>query len=138
MIFGLSKKLLIADTVGQIADTVFGMTDTLALPTAWLGAFCYTLQIYYDFSGYSDMAIGMGRMFGFEFPENFRYPYCAASITEFWRRWHISLTSWFREYLYIPLGGNRKGPQRLSAISGSSFSAPVSGTVQAGHLSSGV
>lgn len=109
MIFGLSKKLLIADTVALIADTVFGMTDTLALPTAWLGAFCYTLQIYYDFSGYSDMAIGMGRIFGFDFPENFNYPYCAASITEFWRRWHISLTTWFREYLYIPLGGNRKG-----------------------------
>lgn len=109
MIFGLSKKLLIADTVGMIADTVFGMTDTLALPTAWLGAFCYTLQIYYDFSGYSDMAIGMGKIFGFTFPENFNYPYCSASITEFWRRWHISLTTWFREYLYIPLGGNRKG-----------------------------
>ena len=114
MIFGLSKKLLIADTVGQIADTVFGMTDTLALPTAWLGAFCYTLQIYYDFSGYSDMAIGMGRIFGFEFPENFRYPYCSASITEFWRRWHISLTTWFREYLYIPLGGNRKGAAKTA------------------------
>ncbi|MCR4761028.1 MAG: MBOAT family protein [Oscillospiraceae bacterium] len=112
MIVGLSKKLLIADTVGLIADTVFGMTDTLALPTAWLGAFCYTLQIYYDFSGYSDMAIGMGRIFGFSFPENFNYPYCSASITEFWRRWHISLTTWFREYLYIPLGGNRKGRGR--------------------------
>ena len=112
MICGLGKKLLLADTVGQIADAVFGMTDTLAIPTAWLGAICYTLQIYYDFSAYSDMAIGMGRIFGFEFPENFRYPYCSASITEFWRRWHISLTTWFREYLYIPLGGNRKGARK--------------------------
>ena len=109
MIFGLSKKLLIADTLGQIADSVFGMTDTLALPTAWLGAVCYAFQIFYDFSGYSDMAIGMGQIFGFSFPENFRYPYCAGSLTDFWRRWHISLTTWFRQYLYIPLGGNRRG-----------------------------
>ncbi len=112
MIFGLSKKLLLADTAGLLADTVFGMTDTLALPTAWLGAVAYTLQIYFDFSGYSDMAIGMGQIFGFSFPENFRHPYCAGSITEFWRRWHISLTTWFRQYLYIPLGGNRKGKIR--------------------------
>ena len=112
MILGLSKKLLIADTVGLIADTVFGMGDSLALPAAWIGAICYTLQIYYDFSGYSDMAVGMGKIFGFAFPQNFNYPYSAASITEFWRRWHISLTTWFRQYLYIPLGGNRKGKGR--------------------------
>ncbi|HBI85804.1 MAG TPA: MBOAT family protein [Ruminococcus sp.] len=112
MILGLSKKLLIADTVGQIADTAFNASANAAMPLAWLGAICYTLQIYYDFSGYSDMAVGMGRIFGFAFPENFDYPYCAASITEFWRRWHISLTTWFRQYLYIPLGGNRKGKAR--------------------------
>ncbi len=112
MILGLSKKLLLADTLGFIADAAFNAGDTLTLPLAWLGAVCYTLQIYFDFSGYSDMAIGMGRIFGFSFPENFRYPYCADSITDFWRRWHISLTTWFREYLYIPLGGNRKGKWR--------------------------
>lgn len=112
MLLGLSKKLLIADSLGFIADTVYAMHDDLTLPLAWLGAVSYMLQIYFDFSGYSDMAIGMGRMFGFSFPENFRYPYCAASITEFWRRWHITLTTWFREYLYIPLGGNRKGKIR--------------------------
>ena len=112
MIVGLSKKLLIADTVGQIADTVFASADSVGLPLAWLGAICYTLQIYYDFSGYSDMAIGMGEVFGFSFPKNFDHPYISASITEFWKRWHISLTTWFREYLYIPLGGNRKGKFR--------------------------
>lgn len=112
MIVGLSKKLLLADTVGLAADTVFAMGDTLSLPAAWLGAICYTLQIYYDFSGYSDMAIGMGRIFGFDFPENFDHPYIACSLTEFWHRWHISLTTWFRQYLYIPLGGNRKGKTR--------------------------
>ena len=112
MIFGLSKKLLIADTLGQITDTVYGMTDSLALPAAWLGAVCYAFQIFYDFSGYSDMAIGMGQIFGFSFPENFRFPYCARTLTDFWRRWHISLTTWFRQYLYIPLGGNRRGRLR--------------------------
>ncbi len=112
MIWGLSKKLLIADTVGQIADTVFAASASASMPLAWLGAVCYTLQIYYDFSGYSDMAVGMGQLFGFRFPENFDHPYCSASITEFWRRWHISLTTWFRQYLYIPLGGNRKGSVR--------------------------
>lgn len=112
MILGLSKKLLLADTLGQIADTAFSMENSLSLPIAWLGAICYTLQIYYDFSGYSDMAIGMGRMFGFAFDENFDYPYISCSITEFWKRWHISLTTWFRSYLYIPLGGNRKGNAR--------------------------
>ena len=111
MIFGLSKKLLIADTLGQIADAVYGMESPL-LPAAWLGAVCYAFQIFYDFSGYSDMAIGMGQVFGFQFPENFRYPYCAGTLTDFWRRWHISLTTWFRQYLYIPLGGNRRGRLR--------------------------
>lgn len=83
-----------------------------SIATAWLGAIAYTLQIYFDFSGYSDMAIGLGRMFGFHFPENFRYPYAAASVTDFWRRWHISLSSWFRDYVYIPLGGNRVSKSR--------------------------
>ena len=110
---GLSKKLLAADALGVIADAVFeGGTGDVRL--AWLGALCYTLQIYYDFSGYSDMALGLGRMFGFVLPENFRHPYAAASIRDFWRRWHISLSSWFREYLYIPLGGNRKGRVRTA------------------------
>lgn len=109
-IVGLSKKLLIANTVGQMADAVFtAQVQELDVRLAWLGAFCYMLQIYFDFSGYSDMAIGLGRMFGFQFLENFQYPYISSSIKEFWRRWHISLSSWFRDYLYIPLGGNRKG-----------------------------
>ena len=110
---GLGKKLLIADAVGRIADAVFtGGTGDLRL--AWLGAICYTLQIYYDFSAYSDMAIGMGRMFGFRLKENFLHPYAADSLRDFWRRWHVSLSSWFKEYLYIPLGGNRKGKLRTA------------------------
>ena len=110
---GLGKKLLIADAVGKIADAVFtGGTGDLRL--AWLGAICYTLQIYYDFSAYSDMAIGMGRMFGFSLKENFLHPYAADSLRDFWRRWHVSLSSWFKEYLYIPLGGNRKGKLRTA------------------------
>jgi alginate O-acetyltransferase complex protein AlgI len=105
---GLLKKLLIANQVGIIADTAFATpTGSLTWLTAWLGIIAYTLQIYFDFSGYSDMAIGLGRMFGFHFPENFNFPYTSRSITEFWRRWHISLSTWFRDYLYIPLGGNR-------------------------------
>ncbi|HEY7090417.1 MAG TPA: MBOAT family protein [Tepidisphaeraceae bacterium] len=115
-IFGLAKKLIIADTVAQLADRAFATSKAHLTPSlAWLGLICYTLQIYYDFSGYSDMAIGMARMFGFRFLENFRYPYVAQSITEFWRRWHISLSSWFRDYLYIPLGGNRVSPRRTYA-----------------------
>ena len=106
-IYGLAKKVLIANYMGQLADTVFAMEGSLSVGTAWLGAIAYTLQIYFDFSGYSDMAIGLGRMFGFHFAENFNYPYIARSATEFWRRWHISLGSWFRDYVYIPLGGNR-------------------------------
>lgn len=112
-IIGLSKKMLIANTFGEIADKVFASNpDSFSPLIAWLGAICYTLQIYFDFSGYSDMAIGLGAIFGFKFPENFNYPYISKTITEFWRRWHISLSSWFREYLYIPLGGNRKGNRR--------------------------
>lgn len=106
-IIGLSKKLLIANTAGAVADQVFALDGgNLDARIAWLGAVCYTLQIYFDFSGYSDMAIGMGRIFGFRFLENFNYPYTATTIKEFWRRWHISLSSWFRDYLYIPLGGS--------------------------------
>lgn len=110
---GLGKKVLIANQMAVVADRVFG-THPLALstPMAWLGSLCYTFQIYYDFSGYSDMAIGLGRMFGFHFLENFNHPYAARTITEFWRRWHISLSAWFRDYLYIPLGGNREGERR--------------------------
>lgn len=112
-ILGLSKKLLLSNTVGQMADMVFTAGPRqLDARTAWLGAACYCLQIYFDFSGYSDMAIGLGRMFGFRFLENFDHPYASASIQEFWRRWHISLSSWFRDYLYIPLGGNRRGKLR--------------------------
>ena len=106
---GLSKKIIIAGTLGNIVDTVFGYGGVLDIRLAWLGAVGYSLQIYFDFSGYSDMAIGLGRMFGFNTVENFNYPYVASSIGNFWRRWHISLSSWFKDYLYIPLGGNRKG-----------------------------
>ncbi|QEL13183.1 MBOAT family O-acyltransferase [Limnoglobus roseus] len=107
---GLAKKILIADTLAVVADQVFRLPpQELAASAAWVGMLCYALQIYFDFSGYSDMAIGLGKLFGFEFAENFRYPYSAASVTDFWRRWHISLSSWFRDYVYIPLGGNRGG-----------------------------
>lgn len=106
-IYGLGKKVLIADYMAQLADGVFGSCISRSAATAWLGAVAYTLQIYFDFSGYSDMAVGLGRMFGFHFGENFDHPYISKSVTEFWRRWHISLSSWFRDYVYIPLGGNR-------------------------------
>lgn len=109
-IIGLSKKLLIADVCGSVVTLIYSAErSVLDSRTAWLAAVCYLLQIYFDFSGYSDMAIGLGLCFGFHFKENFNYPYISASIQEFWRRWHISLSTWFREYLYIPLGGNRKG-----------------------------
>lgn len=112
-VIGLGKKILIANAMGAVADHVFSLSsETLPASLLWLGMLTYTLQIYYDFSGYSDMAIGLGRMFGFRFRENFNYPYSAVSIQDFWRRWHISLSSWFRDYLYIPLGGNRKSPAR--------------------------
>ena len=115
-IVGLAKKVLLANTLGAVADKVFTQPiDQLDCVTTWLGAICYTFQIYYDFSGYSDMAIGLGSIFGFKFLENFNYPYISRSITEFWRRWHISLSTWFREYIYIPLGGNRKGNLRCYA-----------------------
>ncbi|MFZ3584777.1 MBOAT family O-acyltransferase, partial [Loktanella sp. DJP18] len=110
---GLAKKALIADPMGLTADTIFSIpAGGLGPETAWLGVLAYTLQIYFDFSAYSDMAIGLGRIFGFRFPENFNYPYAACSITDFWRRWHMTLSRWFRDYLYIPLGGNREGPIR--------------------------
>ena len=110
---GLSKKMLVANVMGVVADDMFNMsTHNLSAVAAWIGALCYTLQIFFDFSGYSDMAIGMGHMFGFTIKENFDYPYISTSIKEFWHRWHISLSTWFKEYLYIPLGGNRKGSFR--------------------------
>ena len=112
---GLIKKVLVADNLAFVADRVFSLeAGELTRGAAWLGVTAYTVQIYFDFSGYSDMAIGLGRVFGFRFPENFRHPYAARSITEFWRRWHISLSSWFRDYVYIPLGGNRLGALRTS------------------------
>ena len=114
-IFGLGKKVLIANAAGKVADVLFS-TDisNINIVSAWIAAIAYMLQIYFDFSGYSDMAIGLGRMFGFRFAENFDHPYGSTSIKEFWRRWHISLSTWFKEYLYIPLGGNRKGRTRTS------------------------
>lgn len=109
-LFGLAKKMLLANAMAEIADSIFGAPYTeLSVSLAWIGAIAYTFQIYFDFSAYSDMAIGLGRMFGFHFLENFNYPYISKSVTEFWRRWHISLSTWFRDYVYIPLGGNRKG-----------------------------
>jgi alginate O-acetyltransferase complex protein AlgI len=115
-VLGLGKKVLIANTLGAVADRIFTLPATeLTTPLAWLGLVCYTLQIYFDFSGYSDMAIGLMRMFGFRILENFNYPYIARSIREFWRRWHISLSNWFRDYLYIPLGGNQRGERRAYA-----------------------
>jgi alginate O-acetyltransferase complex protein AlgI len=110
--WGLAKKVLVADNCGLVANAVFERASNPALlsgPGAWLGALAYALQIYFDFSGYSDMAIGLAQMFGFKFPENFRSPYTANNVTDFWRRWHITLTAWFRDYVYIPLGGNRRG-----------------------------
>ncbi len=112
-IVGLAKKMLIANTLGAVADKIFVQpVENFDALTAWIGAIAYTLQLYYDFSGYSDMAIGLGSIFGFKFLENFNYPYISKSITEFWRRWHISLSTWFKEYLYIPLGGNRVSKRR--------------------------
>ncbi len=112
-IIGLAQKLIIANSVGAVADQIYSQPlSAVSTPLAWIAAISYTLQIYYDFSGYSNMAIGLGRMFGFCFLENFNFPYSSTSITEFWRRWHISLSSWFRDYVYIPLGGNRSGVLR--------------------------
>jgi alginate O-acetyltransferase complex protein AlgI len=110
---GLFKKVVIADAIAPVADAGFSLSSgDVTTSAAWLAAIAYTLQIYFDFSGYSDMAIGLGRMIGFRLPENFARPYSAHSVTDFWRRWHISLSNWFRDYLYVPLGGNRKGPRR--------------------------
>jgi alginate O-acetyltransferase complex protein AlgI len=112
-VLGLAKKIVLADNAGRIADAVFALpADQLNPGLAWLGAFAYAMQIFFDFSGYSDMAIGLGRMMGFEFPRNFDQPYRSRSVTEFWRRWHMTLSRWFRDYVYIPLGGNRAGPVR--------------------------
>jgi alginate O-acetyltransferase complex protein AlgI len=112
-VVGLSKKVLLANAMAIIADTLYALPNSdISTVVAWVGAIAYLFQIYFDFSGYSDMAIGMGEMFGFHFKENFNYPYIATSMQDFWRRWHISLSSWFRLYLYIPLGGNRKGKAR--------------------------
>jgi len=113
-VLGLTRKVLLANPLGELADKIFALNPgNMAVLTAWLGILAYTLQIYFDFSGYSQMAIGLGKMFGFEFPENFNYPYISRSIREFWSRWHITLSHWFRDYVYIPLGGNRVGTLRL-------------------------
>ena len=112
---GLGKKVLIANTMGYVADTLLAAPPTIGAFPAWVAFIAYAFQIYFDFSGYSDMAIGLGRMFGFHFLENFRYPYTATSVTDFWRRWHISLSTFFRDYVYIPLGGNRVGRGRWIA-----------------------
>ena len=111
---GLIRKVVMANSLGELADVVFngGDIQSRSVLMLWLAAIAYTLQLYYDFSGYSDMAIGLGRMFGFQFPENFDYPYASASVTEFWRRWHMTLSAWFRDYVYIPLGGSRRGVYR--------------------------
>ena len=114
-VVGFCKKVLIADSIGPIADAVFALPPAeLGFATSWIGAIAYTLQIYFDFSAYSDMAIGLALMMGFRFPENFEHPYVSRSIREFWRRWHMTLSSWFRDYVYIPLGGSRAGPARTS------------------------
>lgn len=113
-IIGLSKKVLIANVLDEQANRIFALEPTtMPVAQAWVGAVAYTLQIYFDFSGYSDMAVGLGRLMGFQFPENFNSPYVSRSIAEFWQRWHITLGRWMRDYLYIPLGGNRLKTNRL-------------------------
>ena len=136
---GLAKKVLLANSIGALWDAELAAQSagTLTAVGGWLGIAAFGFQIYFDFSGYSDMAIGMGQMLGFHFPENFNYPYTAASVTEFWRRWHISLTTWFREYLYIPWAAAGRGHGGRYGISSLSGSAPASGTGRAGTLSSG-
>jgi alginate O-acetyltransferase complex protein AlgI len=112
-VFGLAKKVVIADTMSSFSTTIFAIPgDEITMPLAWVGLLFYSLHLYFDFSGYSDMAIGLGRMFGFRLLENFNYPYLSTSVADFWRRWHISLSTWFRDYLYVPMGGNRKGAVR--------------------------
>jgi alginate O-acetyltransferase complex protein AlgI len=116
LVIGLAQKVLIADALAPLADAAFGApAGQLGSAAAWLGILAYTLQIYFDFAGYSNMAIGLARMMGIGFPRNFDYPYISASVTEFWRRWHLSLSQWFRDYLYLPLGGNRVSPTRTYA-----------------------
>ena len=111
---GLFKKVIISNTIGELASIIYGLPYAeMTVATAWIGAIAYTFQIYFDFSGYSDMAIGLGKMLGFDFLENFNYPYISKSVSEFWRRWHISLGSWFKDYVYIPLGGSRNGSVKL-------------------------
>lgn len=111
---GLAKKVLLANPLGAFADSVFAAdTASLSSPTLWIGILAYAFQIYYDFAGYSDMAVGLGRMIGFDFVENFNNPYISQNISEFWRRWHMSLGRWMRDYLYIPLGGNKVSPKRM-------------------------
>ena len=133
---GLGKKVLIADEMGRVADNIFGLASgDLTMSYSWLGACAYCFQIYFDFSGYSDMAIGLGRMMGFRLLENFNMPYISESITEVWQRWHISLSNWMKEYVYVPLGGNRISPARTYLTSGSCFSSQVYGTVLLGRLS---
>lgn len=128
-ICGLAKKVLLANTFALTADAVWAMEpELMGSLTAWLGALSYTMQIYYDFSGYSDMAIGLGRMFGFRFKENFNYPYTSLSVQEFWRRWHISLSSWFKEYVYFPLGGSREGSGKPTEMYSSCFCLREYGT----------
>ncbi len=146
-IFGLAKKVLIADKLSPVVNEIFSIpTDHLGTPVAWVGIICFALQIYFDFSGYSDMAIGLARMFGFTFPENFNYPYVSTSITEFWRRWHITLSNWFRDYVYIPLGGSRINAFKryfnlwtvfilVGIWHGASWNFVVWGIIQAGFLS---
>ena len=132
-ITGLAKKVLLANPLAAVADAAFGLQPENLVPySAWAGILCYTLQIYFDFSGYSDMAIGLGRMFGFEFPENFNFPYISQSVREFWHRWHISLSLWFRNYLYIPLGGNRRS--RSGTLFNLACSVPGVRTVARGKL----
>lgn len=112
-VIGLGKKVILANQIGSLWEELLQRASSLTVLEAWIGAFAFAFQIYFDFSGYSDMAIGLGEIFGFHFPENFNYPYLAKSITDFWRRWHMTLSGWFREYVYIPLGGNRKGTVRM-------------------------
>lgn len=130
---GLAKKALLADALAGLVTGIWGDLASLTVLSAWLGLIGYALQLYFDFSGYSDMAIGLGRMLGFRFPENFRYPYLCSSISDFWRRWHISLGSWFKEYLYFPLGGSRTGTLRDAAQSAPRLLADgIGGTGRAG------
>ena len=130
---GLAKKLFLANPIGVVADQIFALpSSNLSVPAVWLGAVSFALQIYFDFSGYSDMAIGIARIFGFRFPENFNYPYSAISIQDFWRRWHMTLSAWFRDYVYIPLGGNRFGLGKPREISGLSFCFAVRGMAPVG------